>query len=146
MLSGPVSYAMYNALKSALAQHATLRSLTLASDGGHIFAARGIAELVRRYHLRTYVEETCASACILIFIAADQRELAQGARLGFHSYRLLEAVPNLDPDEEEAKDRATMLARGLDPEFIAKVFTIAPTDMWFPSRDALIAAGVIAAP
>ena len=145
-LSGPISYAMYNAFKAVLSGPEPISAVVLSSGGGHVYAARAIAQLVREHGLETRVNDTCASACILIFIAADTRYLANGARLGFHGYRLLEATPVLNPQAEQAKDRARLLERGLAPEFVAKVFETTPEQMWFPSRSELIAARVIAAP
>ena len=142
-LSGPVSHDMYKALLAALEENAGLAGLTLSSTGGNIFAARGIARLVRENGLAVRVDETCASACTLIFIAADDRSLGAGGRLGFHGYRLTTPTPLFDPKEEEARDRAAMLARGLVPDFVDRVFQTDPGDIWFPSRAELLAAGVI---
>ena len=53
----------------------------------------------------------------------------------------------IDPQSVSFQDnRAAMLARGLAPEFVARVFRTDPDDIWFPSRTELLAAGVITSP
>ncbi len=142
-LEGPISHDMYKALLAALPDLRDHNVLTLSSNGGNVFAARGIARLVREHPLAVRVEDSCASACTLIFIAARDRRLGPHGRLGFHGYRLTSPTPLFDPEREEARDRSDLLARGVDADFIARIFQTAPDDIWFPDRSELIAAGII---
>lgn len=146
VLEGPISFAMSTALAKALVENPRLKRLVLQSDGGRVFAARAIVHLVHQYGLSTHVDGSCASACTLIFMAGQSRSLSEGATLGFHGYRQHVYVETVRPDEEEAKDRAAFLAQGISADFAAQVFAAAPESMWFPSRQELVAAGVLTQP
>ncbi|MCP5038180.1 MAG: hypothetical protein GY945_11350 [Rhodobacteraceae bacterium] len=146
VLHGPVSFPMFTALEKALTENSELARLVLHSDGGRVFAARAIARLVRDYGLATHVEDTCASACTLIFIAGYNRSMGPDARLGFHGYQQTVYVETVSLDEEEAKDRAAFLAQGVSEDFVDQIFVTGPDDMWFPAQEVLTGAGVLNAP
>lgn len=103
--------------------------------------------VVRRFDLATRARGDCASACTLVFIAGHSRALEPGARLGFHGYNMRSPMPGLiDPAEEMARDSAVFHAAGVDKGFMACVMAVSHREMWFPSRQRLIAAGVIDQP
>ncbi|HGG03823.1 MAG TPA: hypothetical protein ENK28_00040 [Aliiroseovarius sp.] len=145
-LDGDIGFPMFTALEQALLDNPELERVVLNSNGGRIFAARAIAQLVRDRGLTTEVTATCSSACTLIFLAGDQRILGPDARLGFHGYSQNVYVQSVAPDDEEAKDRATLLATGIDAAFLDRAFATSPQDMWFPDRATLRAAGVVTPP
>jgi len=143
-LRGPIGFDSYQALLKALERDSALTTLVLDSPGGRVPAARGLARLVREGAIRTEVYGTCASACTLVFLAGETRVLHAGARLGFHGYRLISGPPLLDPEEEQARDTAYMIARGVAPAFAARAYATPHSNMWFPTRQDLTAAGVLA--
>lgn len=145
MLSGDIDFVMFDALEDALAEHETLKRVALDSHGGRVFAARAIARLVRENKLDTHVEGMCASACTLVYIAGQTRSLGPSGRLGFHGYASQSNIQVNDATQEEAKDRATFLARGVSAAFVDKMFQAAPQDMWFPSAQELLEAKVVTA-
>lgn len=142
-LSGEIGFDSYNAMAAALRKQVKLTHLELNSDGGRISAARGIARLVREAGLSTRVSGTCASACTIIFAAGKRRTLSDGARIGFHGYRLVSNVTTLDTDAEQERDKAEFIKQGMDPAFVNRALAIPHDDMWFPSRAELRAAGVL---
>lgn len=142
-LSGPTGFAAFNALGALLDSGAPVSTLVLDSPGGRVAAARGLARLVREAGLSTEVRGTCASACTLVFLAGTRRTLAPGARLGFHGYRLISTVGTLSPADEQARDARDMVAQGVAPAFAARALSIPHSDMWFPTRAELRAAGVL---
>ena len=143
-LSGPIDFAMFAALETALIAPDGVTTLRLESMGGRVHAARGIARLVREHGLRTRVDGTCASACMLVFIAGSSRVLGPDGRRGFHGYANTSQIQVTDLRQEQAMDRDTFLSEGVDSAFVARIFQVPASEMWFPTRDALIRAGVIA--
>jgi len=146
LLVGPGSYDMFDGFKAALSSNPDLKRVELDSNGGRVYAARAIAKLVQNNGMHTSVGSLCASACTLIFIAGTQRSLAQDGRLGFHGYLTKSQIKFADETEEEAKDRARFLARGVSEEFVDQMFLVSPDDMWFPDRAQLELAGVLSSP
>ena len=144
-LSGPITFEMFAAFEVALAENPQIRQVVLNSEGGRVFAARGLARLIREAGLGTHVDVLCASACTLAFMAGDTRTMTATARLGFHGYRNLSPIKTLDDRAEERVDRDAFLAAGVAPDFVAAMFEPSPDDIWFPPHDTLREAGVLQA-
>lgn len=146
-LEGMIDFAHYAALKSLLEKDAHgVRVVHLNSTGGRIPAARGIARLIREAGLDTHVSGTCASACTIIFIAGNARTIQPDGRIGFHGYRLLSTIATVDVAEEERKDRAAFLAKGVTATFLERAYSVPHSEMWFPSHRTLLDAGVVTQP
>jgi hypothetical protein len=64
----------------------TLREaiVLLSSNGGDVVTAIRIGEMVRARRFPTFVTDTCASACTLIWLAGSQRYMSRHAGIGFH--------------------------------------------------------------
>src|SRR5262245_46447079 len=56
----------------------------LNSNGGDVVAAIRVGEMVRARGFTTFVTDTCASACTLIWLAGSQRYMSRHAQIGFH--------------------------------------------------------------
>lgn len=142
-IAGPIDFETFEALARALSGGTDLGQLVLDSGGGRIPAARGLARLVAEAGLDTHVEGTCASACVLVYAAGQNRSLGAQGRLGFHGYKLISVIETIDPQTEQARDAAFYVARGIDAEFIARALSVPHDEMWFPDRSELRAAGVV---
>ncbi|MCB1357314.1 MAG: hypothetical protein KDK53_12705 [Maritimibacter sp.] len=145
VLAGSFELGVTDRLAAALAAHPGVAQIVLDSRGGNIYAARGVARLIHDRGLDTLVRGDCSSACTLAFIGGVGRRLAPGGRLGFHQYRsdVGYALLHADPGREQASDRARFEAAGVAPWFLDRMFSAPAADMWYPDRDALIAAGVV---
>ena len=144
-LKGPLDFDSFNAVQAALDATHEIHAITLSSNGGRIPAARGVARLIRENGLSTHVDDTCASACTLAFIAGHRRTIAPEARIGFHGYRLLSMIDTIDAAQEQARDAAGFIAQGVCADFVARAFDVPHDDMWFPAHGLLRAAGVVTA-
>lgn len=58
--------------------------MLLKSNGGDLVTAIRIGEMVRARGFPTFVTDTCASACTLIWLAGSQRYMSSHAGIGFH--------------------------------------------------------------
>ena len=106
-VSGKIDFRLNTALVEALAAHPAIRRVSLASDGGYIYAARALAFNIGKYRLDTIAEQSCNSACTLAFMAGAARTLGPEGRLGFHRYQMETPgkLMTLDIGEELEKDR-----------------------------------------
>lgn len=129
-------------LAEVLASHPDAHLIHLNSPGGEVFEAHRMVRMVASRHMTTVVDKLCGSACTLVFLAGTDRILAPGARLGFHSFW----SPGVSQAEMTAltqSDRDFMVAAGVKPSFIDKVFATPNDDAWYPSDEQLKADGVV---
>ncbi|MCG6856830.1 MAG: hypothetical protein LJE67_02045 [Salaquimonas sp.] len=149
-LDGDVALGSTKAVRRLFSENPSIRSLVLNSTGGNIYEARGVARLVREHGLDTHIDGECSSACTIIFISGKTRTMAAAARLGFHQYRLDTTayvhntyIPNVDIAAEQERDRSFFERQAINQRFLDKIFKSPHSDIWFPARDELLAAGVI---
>lgn len=147
-LTGEVNYLMYQALLTILSQQESVKIISLDSHGGIVFAARSIAKLVEEKKLNTHVEHKCYSACTLILAAGYERSMARNAEVGFHGYTLDMEYQfiGVDPINEQKKDQAYLMARGIQDPFLHKAFGTDAKSLWKPTRSELLTAGFITEP
>ena len=149
-----------------LFEYPTIRTLRISGPGGHMQAAREISNKVLEFQLDTVASGLCASACARIFLAGKNRTLEANATLGFHRpwidaesekkyYERMRVQKGWEDEFEYlvwlydslvkniATDIRYMQSRGVPLEFILKRLETDSYDMWEPSRDELLANGVI---
>lgn len=141
VVDGGIGFGLSNAVSDALERHGDIKTLELWSPGGRIVEARRLAGIVESRALNTLVIDTCASACTLVFIAGQQRQLASDARLGFHNG----SIPGASEIEARAwqrVDRQYLWHRGISAEFITRIYATPFSDLWEPSHAELLQAKV----
>ena len=141
--SGGISFGAAKDLKQILAAAPQIRVLHINSYGGRVAEARNLAKVVRERQLTTYVSETCASACTLVFLAGRQRWLGRSAKLGFHAPDYAKLMPPEQATALEAKDKAELQKLGVTASFANKVYSTSTDDMWWPTLPELTSANVI---
>jgi hypothetical protein len=117
-------------------------SLVLNSHGGRLLEARRLARIIRDRQLNTYVENQCVSACTYVFLAGRDRAATPNARIGFHQ----PTFPGLDSESQKAitQDMLNVYrTAGLSEKFIERISATPPEEMWYPTRDELIASNVV---
>jgi len=147
-IEGSIDFGISRDFRALLEQYPEGTRVVLASQGGSIYEARGLKILIQGHELDTHVDDECSSACTLAFIGGKKRTLGATAKLGFHQYSMNylnrhQAVPFFDPVKEQAKDRLLMLERGINKEFVDKVFDKAYQDIWYPDHASLLRYGVV---
>ena len=149
-----------------LFDHPEINTLRVTGPGGYGPAAKEISAYLVRHGIDTIAIGTCASACARIFLGGKSRKLATGAKLGFHrpwivkerEKRLYEAN-RVEEKWEDEFDYVTMIydvamqnmlegikfmrSRGVDMDFILKIYSTSSYDVWEPSCDELLEAGVL---
>lgn len=119
-----------------------VKLVNLTSNGGRIFEAQKIAEIVKARKLDTSVQEYCESACTLILLSGTSRTADRLAKIGFHQ-------PNFPGWDKEMKDEAIAensreyIAAGVSSQFVKTMMETPPEKMWYPDHDELIEQGVL---
>ncbi|WP_162848037.1 hypothetical protein [Litoreibacter halocynthiae] len=144
-LTGSLELGIVDHLKKRLEASPNVEQIVLNSSGGNIYQARGLANTIGQNGLNTLVLFECNSACTTVFIGGAERQLAPGARLGFHQYRIDAAytVLNANLVREQERDRAYFLRSGVAAWFIDKMFDSQASEMWYPDLSELIDARVV---
>ncbi len=142
-LRGPFEIGITNRVAELIEQYPEVTGIILDSGGGQIYEGRGLARLVRENKLQTYSLDKCLSSCTTAFVAGTIRTLGTNARLGFHQYRTYSVFPSIDVEQEQSKDMEIFVMQGISPEFLEKLFTQPPEEMWWPEIDELVGAGVV---
>ena len=143
-----------------------IRKLKITGPGGDMDAARKIAEVLITHNIDTVAYGKCYSACTLIFLGGQSRTLEADAELGFHRQWVNPTMhkKNFDAlqDVMEWKNEFEYLTyiynklnsklvgdiqymddRGVAFNFIMRTISTEVFDMWTPSREVLLAAGVL---
>ena len=144
-ISGKIDYGTLAALSKTIEAHPNLQRLELASEGGLIYAARAMTQVVEARRMETHVASVCNSACTLIFAAGTRRTLSEEGRLGFHSYGKLTEhhILMVDPLTEQEKDVAYLRGRGIAEDFLKIVYQAETSSIWYPERGELQRAGFL---
>ena len=151
---------------SYLFDNPQIKTLRVTGPGGYLPTASAIAEYLIRHDINTEAVGECDSACAQIFLGGKIRTLGPGAKLGFHRPHLVKEREKQFYEENHVKkgwkDRFDygidtydlamlhmvkrieyMLSRGVDIDFILKKYTTSSYDIWHPSKEKLLKAGVL---
>ena len=153
-------------LSDYLFEHPEIKILKITGPGGFAPAAREIAKKIIRFELDTVAFGKCASACSTIFLAGKNRTLEADAKLGFHRQWVDKEQEKIYYDtmketkgwknefdyiawvydvlvDNIIKDIRFMERRGVSMDFIIKALSTDSVDIWEPTREELLDAGVV---
>jgi len=144
-LQGGLGFGISDEVALLLKKYPKVEGVILDSIGGRIYEGRELAKLISAYDLDTYSLKGCYSAATIVFIAGENRFLGMGANLGFHQYTAgSEYIDTfVDMEEEQAKDLLLFRQQGVKSEFIERLFETSHDDLWYPTIDEMLDAGVI---
>ena len=141
-VSGEYQFGVSAAFSAALNSHPDAQRVELSGPGGRLDEGLAIAYAIESRELDTHVRAECASACTLAFIAGHRRSALKDALLGFHAVSTPIGVFDVADNEYDHY----LTARGVDAEFIRRTAETPSDDMWYPTNDHLLQAGVLTAP
>jgi hypothetical protein len=141
-LLGGLEFGTSNNLAKVLIDNPSINIIHLNSMGGRIAEAKKLALLVKKNKLITYSKTQCLSACPIVFLAGKEKLLGDSAKLGFHSASFGDVSGS--KVEELNMSLLTQLEKANVPSwFIKKVSKVSSEDVWHPTTEELIKAGVI---
>lgn len=139
---GGFKYGLTNDFSRALDASREIRIVHLDSLGGRIGEAEKLSKLIRDKHLDTYVSTKCLSACTLAFAGGTRRILRQGAVLGFHA-PTFPGISERELADANRDQREIFLTAGFDGKFVDQALATPNAQLWKPTSDVLLQAGVI---
>ena len=155
-----------NEIAAYLFDYPEIKTLRITGPGGFMPAAREIANKLVRFEVDTVAFGECNSACSTIFLAGKNRTLEPDATLGFHRqwidkpqerkyYNAMRETKGWKDEfdclawvydvlvDNLVKDIRFMESRGVNLDFISETLETDSYDMWRPTREELLAGGVI---
>jgi len=141
-LKGPLSAGVADQFEQFLKSAPATQLVVLDSDGGRIFEALRVAEVIKSRGLDTRVEQHCASACTLILLAGKDRSAHKFAQIGFHQ----PDFPGLSEAQKQsiiADNRQDYIKAGIEPQFLDRAMSTPPSQMWYPTHAEMVDAGVL---
>jgi hypothetical protein len=144
-LRGSVGMGDGERVRRLLAGATGVRTVELDSPGGRLKEADLIAAHVRQAGWTTRAIGPCESACTLIYLAGNRRQVMPGAKLGFHRASTGMANPALDALANRMLAQ-TYREAGLSDHFVMRTLATPASRMWHPARDELVAGGLITVP
>jgi hypothetical protein len=138
LVTGPIGADFEASVRASLERHPETSVLVMRSPGGVRHQALKVADLVNERGLTVRIDGRCASACALLWAAAQSREMTAASKLGLHDSRLDAPLPL--PSAVEARinarnDRQTdevLRSAGFPAAIIAEGGRTPPTSMsWF---------------
>jgi len=144
-VQGGLGFGVADEAAVLLANNPNINGLILDSYGGRIYEGRELSKLILIYGLDTYSLKGCYSACTTAFIAGKNRYLSSEANLAFHQYSM--GYKNLsvfvDIKKEQEEDLRIFQRQGVASEFLEKLFNTRHDDLWYPTKQEMLDAGVI---
>ncbi|MGJ4998411.1 RDD family protein [Bradyrhizobium sp. HKCCYLS3077] len=135
--SGGIKFGVARELAELLDAMPDVKTVRLNSQGGRIREAQRMSDLIKARGLSTLVEQTCLSACTIVFLGGTDRAVMWNARLGFHqpSYRGLSAADRRAAIELEEN---RLQKFGLSRDFAVRANQAEPSSMWYPESRELL--------
>ncbi|KAB7762489.1 hypothetical protein [Xanthomonas maliensis] len=132
--------------RAALARAPQLQRVDIDSGGGLVTDALQAVEQIRARRLVVRVNNTCASACVLLWAASPARELSLRGRIGLHQAQVPGRVPeqwrsNALQDLTD-RSRKVLIGAGFGPGLLSAWRTTPATSMYWADASMLMADGV----
>ena len=134
------------ALRNVLDSAPGVATVVLESTGGLIMEGEALSELISTRGLNTRVSGQCLSACTFALMGGMERTADPGAKIGFHASRKVPGAKPGTPAPTPEEIRVLYRSFGVSAGFAAKVAATPSDSMWYPSREELVAEGILSDP
>ena len=140
VISGYLAWGVLDAVSREFSANPGIQMFVLNSPGGHVGVGTRLYDMIKSRGHDTYTTEQCASACIMPYLAGNNRYLQKGAKLGFH------AVGG-DGGNSIAAGTAKVLSifrtANVSDAFIERMLATPFESAWYPSPKELTEANVV---
>ncbi len=142
MLDGELGFGTTKRLRQLLAEHPQASSIELKSYGGRAAEGFGLMALISKHSLATYARAECMSACVSAYVGGWPRHVASSARFGLHRTGYHWQADNKELNSSDQYFASALRAIGVDESFIARGLKPSIKEIYEPSTDEVLAAGL----
>lgn len=149
IFEGQVVWPIVADFQRTLSENPNITTVLLQSPGGDVVAGRRVYDLIRQRGLTTAVTQDCHSACTIMLAGGSRRVATPQAQIGFHATSIIQ----MDEMMTRIMNGFTMLhddlnanyyiEAGFDQQFVQRAVTTPSTDLWIPTTQQLLDAGVL---
>jgi len=140
-VSGYLTFGVTEDVRKTL-DSAQVKIIRLNSLGGRMGEGHELQKLIRAHSLITYTANECSSACTIAFLGGQKRFIAVKARLGFHQPGA-PGLSQVDLQGARADGIKSLVEAGVSPSFADRAFSVPNTEVWYPTSQELLEAGVV---
>jgi len=141
VLQGGLEFGSTRAVRAALDANPNVRVVRLESRGGRVAEGLALGTLLRDRNVDTFVNGECSSACVTAFAGGARRIISADAKVGLHSAGGAGFSANTIASANRRSDQF-IAARGVDQRVLEKGASIKNDQIWFPSPQVLLGAGL----
>lgn len=130
--------------------HPEIRTVTLSRRGGRLGPGLRLGRLITRRDFSTYVGQVCAGSCTRAYMAGRQRFLRKEADIAFHAPAIkldpsqkMTSIQDRRLQQQVAHLRQCFSEAGVPDAFIQRIMSTPFTDVWVPSAQKLLNAGMV---
>jgi hypothetical protein len=145
ILDGELGFGATSRVRKMLDAYPQARSIELKSYGGRTAEGFGLLMLIAERHLETYVRAECMSACVVAYIGGGQRYVASGARFGLHRSGFPWQAGGDGLNSTDNAFARIMRISGVDEAFIARGMQPSIREIYLPTSEEVLAAGLATA-
>lgn len=138
-IDGGIKFGLSDAVEQMLSANPSVATINLTSPGGRIKEAEKLYALIKRRQLNTVTNDQCMSACTYVFAGGARRWLGVNGQLGFHSGAFVGLNAAQVADGEHRVFERIEADDQVPAAFFQRVMGIDSKDIWYPTRDELLA-------
>jgi len=142
VLDGELGFGTTNRVRQILIDHPDAQGIELKSYGGRAAEGFGLFSLIVDHKMETYVRAECMSACVYAYVGGWQRHVANSAKFGLHRSGYTWQAGGDDLNETDHVFSSVMGVLGVDEDFIARGLKPSIHDIYEPTPDEVLKAGL----
>ncbi|MBT9444562.1 MAG: DUF4339 domain-containing protein [Hyphomonadaceae bacterium] len=132
ILEGTIGLGFSREMGALLRRHPDVRQVVVNSEGGLVDEALDIGKLIARANLKTYAQDQCLSACVIVFLSAHERAADADTAFGFHAEYQIAAVPEfvrVAIEQTGSSMRAFLEDKGVPEHVLVEADKASPNQM-----------------
>lgn len=140
-VTGAVERGTADEFIAALTRHPQVQTIGLVSPGGYVVEAQTMVKQVRARQLDTFAPGPCASACVSLFAAGEQRWVSPQSSFGLHRSGHA-CFSDTGPSAADLEEATALREAGVTEAFVRQMLETPYQSLWRPDLRDVLASGL----